>query len=112
MSKKKAIDKLIDFAKRPNKEIKRMRRRKEFEKKMAEMRKQDKLKAAQREKEKEFYSAAAVDRRRKETDKRVKEYAAEMERKFMESSYGRPRKMKNGGIAMKGFGKAFVKGRR
>jgi hypothetical protein len=112
MSKKKAIDKLIDFAKRPNKEIKRMKRKKEFEKKMAEMRKQDKLKAKEREKRSEFYSAAAVDKRRKQTDKDVKEYAAEMERKFMESSYGKPRKMKNGGIAMKGFGKAFVKGRK
>ena len=112
MAKKKLIDTLIDLAKRPNKEMARIKKRKKHKKEMAEMKKERKLKAKKREEEKKFFTPEAFEKRRKETDKRIKEYAAEMEKKFMESSYGRPRKMKNGGIAMKGFGKAFVKGRR
>ena len=112
MAKKKIIDTLIDLAKRPNKEMARIKKRKKHKKEMAEMKKERKLKAKQREEEKKFFTPEAVEKRRKETDKRVKEYAARMEKEFAESSRISPRKMKGGGIALKGHGKAFVRGRK
>lgn len=112
MAKKKLLDTLIDLAKRPNKEMARIKRRRKNKKELAEMKKERKLKAKQREEEKKFFTPEAVEKRRKETDKRVKEYAARMEKEFAESSRISPRKMKGGGIALKGHGKAFVKGRK
>ena len=82
MAKKKLLDTLIDLAKRPNKEMARIKKRKKHKKEMAEMKKERKLKAKQREEEKKFFTPEAVEKRRKETDKRVKEYAARMEKEF------------------------------
>tara|TARA_R100000544_G_scaffold35153_1_gene22332 strand:+ start:13 stop:351 length:339 start_codon:yes stop_codon:yes gene_type:complete len=110
MRKKKLLDTLIDLAKRPNKEMARIKKRKKHKKEMAEMKKEIKLKAKQREEEKKFFTPEAVEKRRKETDKRVKAYAARMEREFAKSSKISPSKMKGGGIAIKGYGKAFTKG--
>ena len=112
MAKKKVLEAIVDFIQKPTKEIKRMKREKEFNKKLQAMKKRDELKDKQEKKRDEFFSSASVDKRRKEADKKAKELAIRLEKEFMESSYGVPRKMKNGGIAMKGFGKAFVKGRK
>ena len=76
------------------------------------MEKREKLKAKEKKKRDEFFSDKAIAKRRKEKEDQTKAYAARMEKEFAKSSKISPRKMKGGGIALKGHGKAFVRGRK
>ena len=112
MAKKKLLDTLIDLAKKPNKEIKKIKRKKQFDKRMKDLKSKDQKSIKSKEKRDEFFSDKAITKRRKEREDQTKAYAARMEKEFSKSSKISPRKMKGGGIALKGHGKAFVKGRK
>jgi len=110
MAKKKLLDTLIDLAKRPNKEMARIKKRRKAQQLMKEQKSKDK-KALKNKKERDkFFSDESIAARRKEVDAQTKAYAARMEREFAKSSKISPSKMKGGGIAIKGYGKAFAKG--
>lgn len=110
MPRKKIIDTLIDLAKRPNKEMARIKKRRKAQQSMKEQKRKDE-KALKNKKERDkFFSDESIVARRKEADKRVKEYATRMEREFAKNNKISPSKMKGGGIAIKGYGKAFAKG--
>jgi hypothetical protein len=110
MAKKKLLDTLIDLAKRPNKEMARIKRKRKAQQSMKEQKSKDE-KALKNKKERDkFFSDESITARRKEVDAQTKAYAVRMEREFAKSNKISPSKMKGGGIAIKGYGKAFSKG--
>jgi hypothetical protein len=112
MAKKKLIESIVDFIEKPAKEIKKIKRQKQFDKKMNELKNKDEKFAKSTQKRNQFFTQEAKDKRLLSFEKDAKELASRMERDFAKSKNISPRKMRGGGIAVKGHGKAFVKGRK
>jgi len=108
MAKKKLLESIVDFIDKPAKEIKKIKRKKQFDKRMKDLKSKDQKSIKSKEKRDEFFSDKAITKRRKEREDQTKAYAARMEKEFAKSSKISPRKMKGGGIAIKGHGKTFI----
>ena len=69
MAKKKLLESIVDFIDKPAKEIKKIKRKKQFDKRMKDLKSKDQKSIKSKEKRDEIFSDKAITKRRKERER-------------------------------------------